>query len=195
MEFFLPGSYNAQGIRITGKVTDEADGSALIGVTVQEKGTTNGTITDVNGSFSLTVSGNGTLSISYIGYKSLEIPVNNQTSFNIVMAVEDKRLQEVVVIGYGTTTRKDATGSVAAVVSRDFNKGSVSSPQSLIVGKVPGVSVITHGGDPTQGATIRIRGGSSMSASNDPLIVIDGVAIDNSRSIRYAKRSQPCELK
>jgi iron complex outermembrane receptor protein len=174
------GELYAQGIRITGKVTDEADGSALIGVTVQEKGTTNGTLTDVKGSFIMTVSSNATLIISYIGYKSLEIPVNNQTSFNIAMAVEEKRLQEVVVIGYGTTTRKDATGSVAAVVSRDFNKGSVSSPQSLIVGKVPGVSVISNGGDPTAGATIRIRGGSSMSASNDPLIIIDGVAIDNS---------------
>jgi TonB-dependent starch-binding outer membrane protein SusC len=174
------GEIYAQGIRITGKVTDVADGSPLIGVTIQEKGTTNGTLTDAAGSFSLTVSGTATLVISYIGYRSLEIPVNNQTSFKIAMTVEDMRLQEVVVIGYGTTTRKDATGSVAAVVSRDFNKGSVSSPQSLIVGKVPGVSVISAGGDPTGGATIRIRGGSSMSASNDPLIVIDGVAIDNS---------------
>jgi hypothetical protein len=97
----VTGELCAQGIRITGKVTDEADGSALIGVTVQEKGTTNGTITDVKGSFSLTVAGNATLNISYIGYKSLVIPVNNQTSFNIAMAVEDKSLQEVIVIGYG----------------------------------------------------------------------------------------------
>jgi len=111
----VTGELYAQGIRITGKVTDEADGSALIGVTVQEKGTTNGTITDVNSSFSLTVASNAVLGISYIGYKSLEIPVNNQTSFNIAMAVEDKRLQEVVVIGYGTVKKSDATGSVAAI--------------------------------------------------------------------------------
>ena len=174
------GAVIAQGIKVSGKVTDAADGSSLVGVTIMEKGTTNGTITDVNGNFSLTVAGNSSILVSYIGYRAQEIPVNNQTTINVVLAVEDTRLQEVVVIGYGTTTKKDATGSVSAVISRDFNKGSVSSPQSLIVGKVPGVSVISAGGDPTAGATIRIRGGSSMSASNDPLIVIDGVPVDNS---------------
>ena len=176
----VSGAVIAQGIRVSGKVTDGADGSPLVGVTIKEQGTTNGTLTDINGNFSLTVAGNSTLLISYIGYKAQEIPVNNLTTINVVLAVEDTRLQEVVVIGYGTTTKKDATGSVSAVISRDFNKGSVSSPQSLIVGKVPGVSVISAGGDPTAGATIRIRGGSSMSASNDPLIVIDGVPVDNS---------------
>jgi TonB-linked SusC/RagA family outer membrane protein len=175
----VTGALNAQGIRITGKVTDAADGSALVGVTLQEKGTTNGTITDGTGSFTLTVAPTATLVISYVGYAQQEIPVNNQTSFKIVMEVGNQRLQEVVVIGYGTTTRKDATGSVVALASKDFNKGSVSSPQELIVGKIPGVQITNAGGDPTSGATIRIRGGSSMSASNDPLIVIDGVPIDN----------------
>ena len=175
----VTGALNAQGIRITGKVTDAADGSALVGVTLQEKGTTNGTITDGTGSFTLTVAPTATLVVSYVGYAPQEIPVNNQTSFSISMTVGDTRLQEVVVIGYGTTTRKDATGSVAALASKDFNKGSVSSPQELMVGKIPGVQITNAGGDPTAGSTIRIRGGSSMSASNDPLIVIDGVPIDN----------------
>jgi iron complex outermembrane receptor protein len=136
-------------------------------------------MTDGTGSFTLTVAPTATLVVSYVGYTPQEIPVNNQTSFKIVMEVANQRLQEVVVIGYGTTTRKDATGSVAALASKDFNKGSVSSPQELMVGKIPGVQITNAGGDPTAGSTIRIRGGSSMSASNDPLLVIDGVPIDN----------------
>jgi TonB-dependent starch-binding outer membrane protein SusC len=176
----VSGALSAQGIRITGKVTDAADGSALVGVTIQEKGTTNGTITDGNGGFTLTVAPTSTLIASYVGYTPQEFPVNNQTSFTIALEIGDLRLQEVVVIGYGTVAKKDATGSVSAVASRDFNKGSASSPQELIIGKVPGVQIVNAGGDPTAGATIRVRGGSSMSASNDPLIVIDGVPIDNS---------------
>lgn len=177
---FFAGAMNAQGIKVTGKVTDAANGSPLVGVTIQAKGTTNGTNTDVSGNFSLTVAPTATLIISYIGYTTQEIPVNSRTTINVSLALGDLRLQEVVVIGYGTVAKKDATGSVSAVGSRDFNKGSVSSPQALIVGKVPGVQVTNSGGDPTAGTTIRIRGGSSMSASNDPLLVIDGVPIDNS---------------
>ncbi len=175
----VSGQLYGQGIRITGKVTDAADGSALIGVTIQEKGTTNGNITDAKGNFSLTVASNATLVISYIGYKALEIPVNNQTSFNIAMTVEDMRLQEVVVIGYGTVKKTDATGSVVAVSSKDFNKGAITSPQGLLVGKSAGVVITSPTGAPGSGATIRVRGGSSLNASNDPLIIIDGVPIDN----------------
>jgi iron complex outermembrane receptor protein len=175
----LTGALNAQGIRVTGKVTDAADGSAMAGVTLLEKGTSNGTMTDANGTFSLTVSPNATLQVSYVGYVTQEIPINNRTTVDVVLSVNVQALQEVVVIGYGTVARKDATGSVVAVGTRDFNKGSVSRPQDLIIGKIPGVQITTNSGDPTAGATIRIRGGSSMSASNDPLIVIDGVPIDN----------------
>jgi TonB-dependent Receptor Plug Domain. len=173
----LTGAISAQGIRVSGKVTDAADGSALIGVTIQEKGTTNGTLTDGSGSFALTVAPSATLLVSYVGYTPQEIAVNNRTLINVALAVGALNLQEVVVIGYGTVARRDATGSIAAVAEREFNKGSVSSPQALITGKVPGVSVVSAGGDPSSGSTIRIRGGSSMSASNDPLIVIDGVPI------------------
>jgi iron complex outermembrane receptor protein len=175
----LAGAISAQGIRVTGKVTDAADGSALVGVTIQEKGTVNGTLTDGSGNFALTVSPSATLSVSYVGYTTQEIAVNNRTSLNVALAVGALNLQEVVVIGYGTIAKKDVTGSVSTVSERDFNKGSASSPQALITGKIPGVTVVSAGGDPSASTTIRIRGGSSMSASNDPLIVIDGVPIDN----------------
>jgi TonB-dependent starch-binding outer membrane protein SusC len=177
---FLAVQVSGQGIRVTGRATDAADGSPLVGVTVQEKGTNNGTITDIDGNFELTVAPTATLVISYVGYSTQEIGVDNRTTINIAMTIGELALQEVVVIGYGTVARRDATGSVASVSSRDFNVGSVSSPQELIVGKVPGVQITTSGGDPTSASRIRIRGGSSMSASNDPLIVIDGVPIDNS---------------
>jgi TonB-dependent starch-binding outer membrane protein SusC len=175
----LSGALNAQGIRVTGKATDAADGSALIGVTIQEKGTTNGTLTDGTGGYSITVSPTATLVVSYVGYATQEVAVNNRTTVNVSLAVSSLNLQEVVVIGYGTVAKKDATGSIAAVAEREFNKGSVSSPQALIAGKVPGVAITSGGGDPTSSSTIRIRGGSSLSSSNDPLIVIDGVPIDN----------------
>lgn len=169
---------NAQAIRISGKVTDAADGSALVGVTIQEKGTTNGTITDGSGNFAFTVAQSATLIVSYVGYASQEIPVSNQTSFNIKLSVGELRLNEVLVIGYGTVRKEDATGSVQAVNKDYFNPGIVSSPQEMVIGKMAGVQITTGGGAPGTGSTIRIRGGSSLRASNDPLIVIDGVAVD-----------------
>ncbi|MGB4292958.1 MAG: TonB-dependent receptor [Bacteroidales bacterium] len=176
---FFTGALYAQGIRVTGKVTDASDGSPLTGVTIIEKGTSNGTMTDASGNYAITVSPTSVLQFSYVGYLSQEIPVNNRTTIDVSLAVDVQALQEVVVIGYGTVTKKDATGSVVAIGTRDFNMGSVARPQELIIGKIPGVQITTSGGDPTAGATIRIRGGSSLSASNDPLIVIDGVPIDN----------------
>ncbi len=173
------GSIFAQKIRVTGRVTDAADGSPLIGVTLQEKGTTNGTATDVNGNFAITVAPASILVVSYVGYTPQEITVNNRTSINIALAVGDKKLQEVVVIGYGTVKKTDATGSVVAVSAKDFNKGAITSPQDLLVGKSAGVVITNTGGAPGAGATIRVRGGSSLNASNDPLIIIDGVPIDN----------------
>ena len=175
----LTGAMYAQGIKVSGKVTDASNGSVLPGVTLQEKGTTNGVSSDVNGNFSITVGQNATLVVSFVGYVDQEISVNNRTTINIAMVVEVQKLGEVVVIGYGTVAKKDATGSVVAIGTRDFSTGNVSRPQDLIMGKIPGVQITTGGGDPTAGATIRIRGGSSLSASNDPLIVIDGVPVDN----------------
>jgi TonB-dependent starch-binding outer membrane protein SusC len=175
----LAGAINAQGIRVTGKVTDAADGSALVGVTIQEKGTVNGTLTDGSGNFTLTVSPSATLSVSYVGYTTQEIAVNNRTSLNVALAIGALNLNEVVVIGYGTVKKADATGSIVAVSSKDFNKGALTSPQDLLVGKSAGVVITTAGGAPGSGSTIRVRGGSSLNASNDPLIIIDGVPIDN----------------
>jgi iron complex outermembrane receptor protein len=175
----LTGALNAQGIRVTGKVTDAADGSAMVGVTLREKGTTNGTTTDANGTFSLTVSPNATLVISYVGYLTQEIPVNNRTTINIVLSVNVQAMQEVVVIGYGTVKKSDATGSVVAVSSKDFNKGAITTAQELLIGKSAGVVISTNSGAPGAASTIRIRGGSSFSASNAPLIVVDNVPLDN----------------
>jgi TonB-dependent starch-binding outer membrane protein SusC len=175
----LASAVSAQGIKVTGKIKDAADGSPLAGVTVLEKGSTNGTMTDMQGAFSITVSPTATLVLSYVGYLSQEIPVNNQTTINVTMSVNVTALQDVVVIGYGTVKKSDATGSVTAISSKDFNKGAISQPQDLLVGKTAGVLITTAGGAPGSGATIRIRGGSSLNASNDPLIIIDGVPIDN----------------
>ena len=175
----VSGQLYAQGIRVTGKVTDAADRSSLTGVTIQEKGTTTGTITDIDGNYSLTVSSTSTLVFSYVGYTTQEIPVNGRTSINVSLAVGDLALQEVVVIGYGTVKKSDATGSVAAITSKDFNKGAITSPQALLVGKSAGVVISSPTGAPGSGSTIRVRGGSSLNASNDPLIIIDGVPIDN----------------
>jgi len=174
----ITGAISAQEIRVTGKVSDAADGSALVGVTIQEKGTTKGTTTDLNGNYTITVSPTGTLVVSYVGYTQQEIPINNQTTINVRMAVGELMLREIMVIGYGTVRKEDATGSVKAVSSEYFNPGIVSSPQEMVIGKMAGVQITTGGGAPGSGATIRIRGGSSLRASNDPLIVIDGVAID-----------------
>jgi len=175
----VTGALNAQGIRVTGKVTDAADGSAMIGVTIQEKGTSNGTIVDASGNYSITVAPTATLIFSYVGYASQEISLNGRTIVNVALAVGDQSLSEVVVIGYGTVKKSDATGSLSAVSSKDFNKGAITSPQDLLVGKSAGVVITTSGGAPGSGSTIRVRGGSSLNASNDPLIIIDGVPIDN----------------
>jgi len=174
----VSGALNAQDIKVSGKATDATDGSALIGVTIFQKGTTNGALTDANGNYTITVAPNATLVVSYIGYSTQEIPINNRTTINVTLAVEEQMLKEVVVIGYGTVRKEDATGSVKAVSSEYFNPGIVSSPQEMVIGKMAGVQITTGGGAAGEGATIRIRGGSSLRASNDPLIVIDGVAVD-----------------
>ncbi|MGD9929739.1 MAG: SusC/RagA family TonB-linked outer membrane protein [Mangrovibacterium sp.] len=169
----------AQVISLTGRVTDSATGEPLPGVTVVEKGTTNGTITNFDGDYTLSVAIGTTVQFSYIGYKTTEHLVGQATTVNIVLEIDTEQLEEVVVIGYGQIRKEDATGAVASVSSSDFNQGATSSPQDLLQGKVAGVLIQTEGGAPGSSAKIRIRGGSSMSASNDPLIVIDGMPIDN----------------
>ena len=172
----LPGF--AQKITVHGHVADEL-GEDLIGASIMEKGTTNGTSADIEGNFTISVAPNATLVVSYVGYDPVEVAVNGQTNLNIVMKENSTMLQETVVIGYGSVKKSDATGSVAIVTPDDVDAGISTSAQDLLVGASPGVVVTTSGGDPTGNASIRIRGGSSLSASNDPLIVIDGVPQSN----------------
>ena len=172
----LPGF--AQKITVHGHVADEA-GEDLIGASIMEKGTSNGTSADIEGNFTLNVAPNATLVVSYVGYDPMEVPVNGRTQINVVMKENSTMLAETVVIGYGSVKKSDATGSVAIVTPDDVDAGISTSAQDLLVGASPGVVVTTSGGDPTGNASIRIRGGSSLSASNDPLIVIDGVPQSN----------------
>nr|WP_321408807.1 SusC/RagA family TonB-linked outer membrane protein [uncultured Carboxylicivirga sp.] len=171
---------NAQEMTVTGVVTDASDGMPLPGVTVAVKGTTTGTITTPDGAYTLKVSKGQTLVFSFIGYKNVETIIESQSQINIALEADVIGMEEVVVIGYGTSKKKDLTGSIQTVSADDFNQGVISSPQQLINGKVAGVQITDGGGAPGDGATIRIRGGSSLSASNDPLIIIDGVPLDNS---------------
>lgn len=175
---FLPGISAAQQTTITGSVTDRSTGETLPGVYVVVKGTNTGTVTDADGRYSLSVPDGATLVFSFLGYQAQEIQVGNSREINVSLEVTMTEFDEVVVIGYGTVRKADATGSVSVVTSDDFNRGAITSPQELITGKVAGVVITPGSGAPGSASTIRIRGGSSMSASNDPLIVIDGVPMD-----------------
>jgi iron complex outermembrane receptor protein len=168
----------AQNKIISGRVTD-AGGNPMQGVSVTPRGGGPGTTTDANGNFRISVAGNvPTLLFSSVGFDTKELPAKAGV-VNVSLATTNTSLNEVIVIGYGAQRKKDLTGSVATVSSKDFQKGAITSPEQLIAGKVPGVSIISNSGQPGVGSTIRIRGGSSLNASNDPLIVIDGVPLDN----------------
>ncbi|MDF1548580.1 MAG: TonB-dependent receptor [Bacteroidales bacterium] len=169
----------AQQLDIKGRVTDAGDGNPIPGVNVVVKGTTNGTITDFDGNYSLKAAATDVLVFSYVGYVAQEQTVGSNITLNVSLEPSDVGLDEVVVIGYGTVKKGDATGSVTAVSSKDFNQGAITTPQELLVGKSAGVVITTGGGAPGSGATIRVRGGSSLNANNDPLIIVDGVPIDN----------------
>ncbi|MFV0375945.1 MAG: SusC/RagA family TonB-linked outer membrane protein [Mangrovibacterium sp.] len=169
----------SQAVSISGRVTDGESGEPLPGVTVLVQGTTNGTITNFDGDYTLKVENGATVQYSYIGYKTTELVISGATTLNVKLFVDTEKLEEVVVIGYGTVKKSDATGSVTAISADDFNQGAITSPQDLLVGKSAGVVITNAGGAPGAGSTIRVRGGSSLNASNDPLIIIDGVPLDN----------------
>lgn len=171
-------SLMAQDRAVSGKVT-ESNGAILPGVSVLVKGTVRGTQTDGNGNYKLEVPANATLVFSFVGMLTQEVPVATRTTIDVVLENDNKQLAEVVVIGYGSQRKKDLTGSIAAINSADFNKGNIATPDQLVAGKVAGVQITPNGGAPGAGSTIRIRGGASLNASNDPLIVIDGVPLDN----------------
>ncbi len=173
---FLSIGAFAQQIAVKGHVKDTA-GEPVIGANVLVKGTTNGTITDFNGNFMLNVPKDAILSVSFVGYKSAEVKA--APSVMITLEDDSQVLDAVVVIGYGSVKKNDMTGSVTAIKPDKLNKGLITNAQDMMTGKIAGVSVISKGGAPGAGATIRIRGGSSLAAENDPLIVIDGLAMDN----------------
>jgi TonB-dependent starch-binding outer membrane protein SusC len=164
---------------VSGKVTDSKDDSALPGITVTGKGTNIATQTATDGSFSVTVPATvNTLVVSSAGFVKQEISIAGKTTVDVAMVVENASLGEVVVVAYGTRKKSDLTGAVTSISSKDFQKGNINSPEQLLLGKVAGLQITSGGGSAGGGSRIRIRGGASLNASNDPLIVIDGVPVE-----------------
>lgn len=180
----LPLSAFGQNQRtVSGTVIDET-GEALIGATVKVLGTSLGTTTDIEGHYTLLVPQTAKqISFSYVGYKEVIVNINSKV-INVTLKSDSELLNEVVVIGYGVRKKDDLTGSVSSVSEKDFNKGVISSPEELINGKIAGVQITSSGGSPNANSTIRIRGGASLNASNDPLIVLDGVPMEVGGSIK-----------
>lgn len=168
---------NAQTITVSGVVSDPS-GEPLIGASILAQGTTVGTSTNIDGEYTINVAPDATLVVSYVGYDTQNVPVDGRTSINVTMQENSVMLNEVVAIGYGTVKKSDATGSVAVIKPDEIEAGLATSVQDMLVGQTPGV-VVTQAGGPEGGGTIRIRGGSSLIASNDPLIVVDGVPLSN----------------
>lgn len=168
----------AQQLVLSGKVTDSSSGESLPGVSIVVKGTTNGTISDIDGNFTLNIKRGETVQFSYVGYQRQEIVIENQQNVSVAMVPDLSQLEEVVVVAYGTRRKADLTGSVTAVSEKEFQQGNIASSEQLLMGKVPGLQITSSGGAAGAGSTIRIRGGASLNASNDPLIVIDGVPVE-----------------
>ena len=163
---------------VSGRVTDSV-GQPLQGVSVIPRGQSGGTATDKNGEFRISVPARTkTLTLSIVGYASKEVPANG-TGITVTLLPVNTALNEIVVIGYGAVRKKDLTGAIANVTAKDFQQGSIISPEQLIAGKVAGVSITPGSGQPGSGSTIRVRGGASLNASDDPLIVIDGVPLSS----------------
>lgn len=176
---FTHGFLFAQQATITGVVKTAPDNLGMPGVSVRLKGTATATSTDGNGNFTIKIPTSGTLLFTSVGYKVQEIPVSKSTTLTITLTEDASTLNDVVVVGYGTTRKQDLTGSVAVVGVKDFQKGSITTPEQMLSGKVSGVAITSNSGQPGAGSTIRIRGGSSLNASNDPLFVIDGVPLES----------------
>ncbi len=177
--FLITSSLLAQEMTITGVVNDASTGDVLPGVTVAIKNTTTGTITTPDGKYTLSANSGDVLIFSFIGYTTQEVTLTSQQVLNVSLQPDVIGMDEVVVIGYGVQKKEDKTGSVVSVSSKDFNKGNITSAQDLLVGKSSGVVITSAGGAPGSGSTIRIRGGSSLNASNDPLIIVDGMPIES----------------
>ena len=173
----------AQNLTVTGVVTEKATGYPAIGVSVLVKGTTNGTITSMDGDYTLSnVPKNATLVFSYVGMTTQEVPVNGQTVVNVLMSEDTQNLEEVVVIGYGTSKAKDLTAPIAVIKADEITKHATSSPMSALQGKVPGVQ-ITNSGQPGSGPSVRIRGIGTINTDSQPLYVVDGFPVDDIQTL------------
>lgn len=176
--FLLPVMTMAQKVSVTGTVTDEG-GMGLPGVSVVEVGTTNGTISDMDGNFSLTVNNPSEITFSFIGYSPTVIPVSgNATGIKVVLEEDTKAIEEVVVVGYGAMKRSDVTGSVVSVGEKAFERSVTTSIDQVLAGRAAGVQIQANSGTPGASTSIRIRGTNSLNASNQPIFVIDGVVVD-----------------
>ena len=167
---------------ITGVVVDE-NNDPMIGVTVVITGTTSGTATDIDGRYTLSVPADAaSLEFSYIGYQRATVTIADKV-INLQLMPDINLMEELVVIGYGTRKKTDLTGSVSTISEKDFNQGMIGSAEQLVNGKIAGVQIINNGGSPSAGSMIRIRGGASLNASNEPLIVLDGVPMEVGGSV------------
>jgi len=177
----LPSETDVLAWVVKGRVTDANTSEPLIGCTVQIKGSGQGVVTDFNGDYSIDVQDqNAVLVFNYIGYQEIEEPVNGRTEINITMSQSVSELSQVVVIGYGSATKKDMTGAVKSLKAAEFNKGIINSPEQLLQGKVAGVNVTSASGEPGSIQSITIRGPGGVRSGSTPLFVVDGVALDNS---------------
>lgn len=167
----------AQNNVITGRVTDADTGEPLIGVTVKVRGTTQGTITDMSGSYALNASNGATLEFSFVGYKTESHTIGSKTQVNVTLKSQSYEIDDVVVIGYGTVKKSDLTGAVGSVSAKQLKDVTVTNPQLALQGRVPGVQVTQTDFSPSGGLEIRIRGTRSFQASNDPLYVVDGMML------------------
>ena len=162
-------------------IVDDGYHLPLPGVNIVVKGTTNGAVTDLDGKFSIKVSESSRILVfSYLGFITVEKVIGESSTINVTLKEDTQALDEVIVIGYGQVKKGDATGAVTTVSAKDFNRGAISSPQELITGKIAGVNITAPSGQPGGEMKIRIRGGASLTASNDPLYIIDGIPLDGS---------------
>ncbi len=176
--FCLSNPALAQNKTVTGKVTDSQSGASLGGVSVVVKGSPSGAQTDASGSYTISAAGTATLVFSSVGYVSQEVAIGGRSEINVSLVSSASNLNEVVVVGYGTVRKKDLTGAVTSVKSKDFNQGVISAPDQLVQGKVAGLEITSNSGQPGSATTIKIRGNNSIRANNNPLYVVDGVPLD-----------------
>ncbi|MEZ4855605.1 MAG: SusC/RagA family TonB-linked outer membrane protein [Gelidibacter sp.] len=175
--FFIPSMLLSQ-TTVKGTITDQANALPLPGVNILIKGTSTGATSDFDGHYTITAKSGDIIVYSYVGFKTQEITYNGQNPLDITLAEDTAQLDEIVLIGYGSTTKQDATGAVEKVSTDEFNQGAIVSPEQLLAGKSAGVRITSDGGDPGGGSEIRIRGGASLTANNSPLIVVDGLPLD-----------------